>query len=65
MYWLAIVLTVMANIGYHLSQKSITSDVNPYVSLSVTYAVAFAISLILAMVTRIGLQSVRESSSGS
>ena len=51
MYWLAIVITVVANIGYHLSQKSIDSEVNPYVSLSVTYAVALAISLILAAVT--------------
>lgn len=51
MYWLAMMLTIVANIGYHLSQKSIASDLNPYVSLSVTYAVAFAISLMLAVAT--------------
>ena len=51
MYWLAIIITIVANIGYHLSQKSIDSEVNPYVALSVTYAVALAISLSLAVLT--------------
>lgn len=51
MYWLAIIITIVANIGYHLSQKSIDPDVNPYVSLCVTYAVALAISLLLAVAT--------------
>ena len=33
-------LTVVANVGYHLCQRSISVKVNPLVSLLVTYAVA-------------------------
>lgn len=43
----AIALTVLANVLYHLIQKVIPAGVNPMLSLTVTYLVAAAASVIL------------------
>ncbi|MGH2582957.1 MAG: EamA family transporter [Anaerolineales bacterium] len=40
MFYGAILLTVLSNVLYHLFQKSIPGNVNPMVSLAVTYLVA-------------------------
>ena len=47
LYPLAIGLTIVANVGYHLCQKAIRPDVSPAASLVVTYAVALLLSLLL------------------
>jgi uncharacterized membrane protein len=47
MFYGAIALTVLANVLYHLFQKVIPANVNPMLSLTVTYLVAAAASLIL------------------
>ncbi|MCX4243606.1 hypothetical protein [Paraliomyxa miuraensis] len=47
LYPLAIGLTILANVGYHLCQKAIRPDVSPAASLVVTYAVALVLSLLL------------------
>lgn len=47
MYYAAIALTIVANVGYHLFQKSIRPEAAPAASLVVTYAVALACSLAL------------------
>lgn len=47
LYPLAIGLTIIANVGYHLCQKAIRPDVSPAASLVVTYAVALVLSLLL------------------
>lgn len=47
LYALAIALTIVANIGYHLCQKNIRPDVSPAATLVGTYAVALVISLLL------------------
>ncbi|MCA9705863.1 MAG: hypothetical protein KDK70_08455 [Myxococcales bacterium] len=47
LYVLAIGLTILANVGYHLCQKAIRPDVGPAASLVVTYAVALLLTLAL------------------
>lgn len=47
LYVIAITLTVAANVGYHLFQRSIRSDVNPAASLIGTYVTALVLSAVL------------------
>ena len=47
MFYGAIALTVLANVLYHLVQKAIPANVNPLLSLTITYLVAAAASVIL------------------
>lgn len=47
MFYGAIALTILSNILYHLFQKVIPGNVNPLVSLAVTYLVAAAATLLL------------------
>lgn len=44
LYVLAIGLTILANVGYHLCQKAIRPDASVAATLVATYAVALAIS---------------------
>lgn len=44
--YLPIALTIAANAGYHLLQKTIRPDVSPLASLCVTYSVALAASVL-------------------
>ncbi len=46
LYFSSMFLTVVSNIGYHLSQRSISTKVNPLTSLALTYLVALAATLI-------------------
>ncbi len=46
LYIIAIALTIVANIGYHLLQRSIRPDLNPVLALVATYATALVVSLI-------------------
>lgn len=59
-YYLAIGLTIIANLFYHLAQKSISENVNPFVSLIATYLTAIVISLAVLPFYRQG-PGVRES----
>ncbi len=47
LYYFAIGLTIVANLFYHFSQKYTPSNVNPIVSLIITYAAAIAFCLII------------------
>jgi drug/metabolite transporter (DMT)-like permease len=47
LYSLAIGMTILANVGYHLCQKAIRPDVSAGASLLATYAVALVVSLVL------------------
>jgi drug/metabolite transporter (DMT)-like permease len=47
LYALAMALTIVANITYHISQRSIAPRVHPFVSLAITYAVALLATLAL------------------
>jgi drug/metabolite transporter (DMT)-like permease len=46
-YYFAILLVVVSNVFYQISQKLIPSDVNPVLSLIVTYSTAIIFSLFL------------------
>lgn len=50
-YYVPIFLTILANLGYHLSTKKIDGGINPFFSLAVTYLVAFGVCLVLLGVT--------------
>lgn len=45
-YFGAMLLTVISNVGYHLSQRSINAKISPLVSLLLTYSVAMAATVI-------------------
>ena len=47
MFYGAIALTILSNVLYHLFQKVIPGNVNPLLSLAVTYLVAAAATLLL------------------
>jgi multidrug transporter EmrE-like cation transporter len=46
MYYISIVITILANVIYNISQKSINESINPFISLIVTYAVAIIASIL-------------------
>jgi drug/metabolite transporter (DMT)-like permease len=46
-YFLPMVIAIISCIFYHISQRSIVRDVNPMVSLAVTYLIALIFTLIL------------------
>ena len=47
LYYFALGLTIIANLFYHFSQKYTPSNVNPIVSLIITYGVAIIFCLII------------------
>ena len=47
LFYFSITLTIASSALYHFSQKSTPSDVNPAVSIMVTYAVAFCLTVLL------------------
>ena len=46
LYYLSILLVIISNIFYHLSQKGTPGSINPMVALIVTYGTALVISII-------------------
>lgn len=50
MYYISMVIAVASNIFYHISQKSIVEELNPLVSMVVTYLAALVMTLILFIV---------------
>lgn len=46
-YYFAISLTILSNVLYHVCQKSITTNVNPIISLITTYISAIVIALVI------------------
>jgi len=47
MYYLSLLIAVASGIMYHITQKSINHEVNPLISLLITYAVAFGVTLVI------------------
>ena len=47
MYLFAIILAVLSNVFYHIFQKMTPEDVNPMLSLAVTYGLAMIVCLLL------------------
>ncbi len=59
MYYIPLILTILANVLYHISQKNTPEKINPMFSLMITYGVALIISLILFLFMK-GEVSIRE-----
>lgn len=47
-YYIPIIITIVANVLYHILQKSTPSGVNPFISLTATYVTAAILCLTLA-----------------
>jgi len=45
LFYISISIAILANVFYHICQKAISNQINPFVSLIVTYLAAIAISL--------------------
>jgi len=50
MYYTSMIIIVVSNIFYHISQKSIVEELNPLVSMIVTYLVAIVMTFVLFIV---------------
>lgn len=48
LFYLSIILTILSNVLYHVFQKLTPCNVNPFVTLAVTYAVAMIICVLIA-----------------
>lgn len=46
MYYISMVITVLATVMYNISQKSINQTINPFISMLVTYITAILFSVI-------------------
>lgn len=46
-YYMSIAIVVLSNLFYHVFQKSIPQQFNPFISLVITYITAIAFSLVL------------------
>ncbi len=51
LFYLSISLTILSNVFYHIFQKFIPRNVNPFVALAMTYGVAMIICLVLAFLS--------------
>jgi len=51
-YYLPLILTVIANIFYHIAQKYTSENINPVFSLFITYLVATVLTLIMLVFYR-------------
>lgn len=47
MYYLSMGLVILSSIFYHVSQKAIPKTLNPLISMSITYATALLVTLML------------------
>ncbi|WP_459202421.1 hypothetical protein [Methanococcus sp. CF] len=50
MYYLSMIIVILASILYHICQKSISNSANPYVSLLITYLVSIVSTAVIIMV---------------
>lgn len=58
LYYLPIILVILSNVFYHLSQKFISSDVNPILSLVATYGTALIFSIVALFIFNPKIQLV-------
>lgn len=50
MYYFSISLVIIATVFYNICQKSINENVNPFISMIITYGVALALTIISILV---------------
>jgi drug/metabolite transporter (DMT)-like permease len=49
-YYISMIIAIFSGAAYHICQKYMPSDINPLVALSVTYATAFALSILISFI---------------
>ncbi|MBP2171798.1 hypothetical protein [Methanococcus voltae] len=49
MYYTSIVIVILSNIFYHIFQKSISQEVNPFISLFVTYLMSLFACIVIML----------------
>lgn len=59
-YYLPIILTIVANIIYHITQRYTSEKVSPFFSLSITYLIALIVSIVLYVTTRKDVSVIEE-----
>lgn len=52
MYYVPLILTIVANVIYHIAQKNTSEDINPMFSLMITYSVALVFSAVIFFITK-------------
>jgi uncharacterized membrane protein len=52
MYYIPLLLTIIANVLYHIAQKNTSEKINPIFSLIITYGIALVISCILYFIVK-------------
>ncbi len=52
MYYVPLLLTIIANVVYHIAQKNTSENINPMFSLMITYSVALVFSAIIFFLTK-------------
>lgn len=52
MYYIPLLLTIIANVLYHISQKNTSAKINPMFSLFVTYGIALIITFLLFFILK-------------
>lgn len=50
MYYISMLIVIISNILYHISQKSISKTLNPMISMIITYSTALIITLMLLLI---------------
>lgn len=52
LYLFPLLLVIFSNVFYHIMSKQIPVSLNPFLGLTLTYAVAFCISIVLFLLTK-------------
>lgn len=47
-YYISMILAILSGAAYHICQKYMPSETNPLIALSVTYATAFIVSVMIS-----------------
>ncbi|MFT8349002.1 EamA family transporter [Clostridium saccharoperbutylacetonicum] len=50
MYYISMIITVLATVIYNISQKSINQSINPFISMIVTYITAIIFSILALII---------------
>jgi len=50
MYYISIIIAILATVLYNISQKSISGSINPFISMVVTYIIAIVISILAIII---------------
>lgn len=50
LFYLSIILTILSSVGYHIAARVTPAEVNPFVTLAVTYLIAAVACVALALI---------------